>query len=402
MKSILAIIAALWCINASAAPTNFVLLVECSPRMALRKESIIDIARELISSGVDERVRSGEIFEVWFYDESLQADAVRIPWDPKRSKIFGDYTAERIRAKRFDAPGNLTIAYPSLRTLLKNSGELTAFILTDGFQPFAGTPFDEQINKKIAANRDAFYQGNEPFLITLLGRQGQWIVGDVHAKLNTSIDIPEFPKPPAPEPKVAIPKPEEKTTPPIQVATITTPPAQPIPEPAPAKQPEPKQEPELKKEPVIETPAPVVQAKVEEPKPQPRKASEPITSPSELKSPEPIPTQVPTPVPDSAEPQPIQAVATPTQPTSFPWPILLAIFGLIAAGGIFVYTRIKDRPATETTSLISQAYNASIDPNLPRLPISPGTRLKINLPPANPPIQQERPEGQQSRDEHQP
>jgi hypothetical protein len=393
--------------TAAAAPTNFVLLVECSPRMALRKEAVTDITREIVSSGVQDRMRRGQNLEVWFYDQTIQADAVKISWDRTSGTQFGKTAAERIAAKRFDVPANLSIIYPSLRTLLKNSGELTVFIFTDGFQSLAGTPFDEQINREMDAVRDAFYKAREPFLITLLGRNGEWIVGNVHAKLDSTIDIPEFPKPKAPEPPLAAPphkyelpasllaisKKEKTNAPaPTQVAatTPTTPPPQPVAELPPPKRPEPKPEPIIEKTaPVIE---PKVEKKVEVPKPVEKPAPQPIAKVPETKI---VETPAPTPPPaPRTEVKPIQAVTTPPPP-KFPWPILLAVFGLITAGGVFAYLKLKDNSPKSHGSLITEAYNASRDETLPRLPGSPGMRVKLNLPPTNPPVQKERPKRQE-------
>jgi len=336
---------------------------------------------------------AGQNLEVWFYDQTIQADAEKISWNSTNGAQYGKMAVERIGAKRFDVPANLGVVFPSIRTLLKNSGELTVFIFTDGFQSLTGTPFDEKINSAMNANRDAFFKAKEPFLITLLGRDGEWIVGTVYSKLGSTIDIPEFPKPkppePTPPPKYELPpsllaiSKKDKTNVPtmseLKAAGVipTTPPPQPAIEPPPPKQPEP----------IVEKPAPVIEPKVEKKEEAPKVVQQP---------PAPVTNAVETPVPapPPKAPQSVQAVTTPPTP-KFPWPILLAVFGLITAGGVFAYLKLKEKEPKTRGSLITEAYSASRDETLPRLPGSPGMRVKLNLPPTNPPVQKERPKRQE-------
>jgi hypothetical protein len=63
-----------------AAPTNFLLLVELSPRMTPRKDATTRTALDLIRTGVHERMQEDQKLELWFYDEFIKPDLVSVTW----------------------------------------------------------------------------------------------------------------------------------------------------------------------------------------------------------------------------------------------------------------------------------------------------------------------------------
>lgn len=335
-----------------SAPPQFVILVELSTAMASRKEATARTIHDLVFSGFHERIRPDESFAVWFYDQAIRTNSP-LAWNPDKARELANRAAASLQGRIYRPTQRIDQALAELAARLPNSPTLTTLILTSGQQPIIGAPNVETINPALVAHREFFAAQGKPFLVTYLARDGKWLIGSVHTNLLSRIELPEFP----PE-KTAFanaidllrsadltPKKAEKTEP---EAVVEKP------------KPEPRIIRETKAEPVaiapvaIETPAP---PPVEKPKPEPAPSPPPIAAPIAQVIEE-VVVEKPTPVvpvktePPRTAPVVQQAVVVPIAP--FPWPILLATFGMIAAAGAFAYLRIKSRPKPPG-SIISQS-----------------------------------------------
>src|SRR5258706_14449394 len=87
-------------------------------------------------------------------------------------------------------PREQTLADPA--PFIAASPKITVFIITDGSQPLAGTPFDDAINAAIADQRANFARAEKPFVVTLIAKNGNWVAGNVHTNAAGAFHIPEF------------------------------------------------------------------------------------------------------------------------------------------------------------------------------------------------------------------
>jgi hypothetical protein len=375
-------------LHAADAP-DFLFVIDLSPAMAPRREATLRTVADLIRTGFHERIRPGQTFALWFNGQTLQTNPP-IAWEAARATELAQGAINQI-PKTSSKPVSVLAG-------LVPEGDMTAFVLTDGVAPLAGTPFDAAINAEISPRRDRFARAAKPFLITLLARQSEWIAYGVHTQIGAVVELPvasdtalisealnrvraadpsktnlnvalaEAPKPAAPPIVISEPPPQPTALPPDPQPVKPLPLETTAPKAAPVVVVPPERV-ENKPAPVLERPPPApAVAKIEEPKPEPPAVAAPVIEPAAVAPPAAEPTPlaaspvvaaaVPKPEPP---PQPAPALPKPTvaaAPPSFPWPILMAIFAVIAAGGCFVYLKLKSGSAPKAPapgSLISQS-----------------------------------------------
>lgn len=329
--------AAVWlCAEAAAAPARFVILLDASPRMDPRRESIMRTVSDLIRTGFHDRIEDGDVVEV--RTGASGGALMRREWTEAQVGEISNAAATIAGALPYSAGlsnGNLDV------TALLAEDELSLFVLTDGFRAVRNTPFDQQVNAALRFSRDSFAAAEKPMLAVLLGQGKEWVTWSAHTRLGEPISLPERParklvqvEEPKPEPKVE-PPPQPKE--PESVKVVEEPPVAAVVEPAREPEPEPvvvavAPPPAREPEPVIET------------KPEPVKvAEEPAPAPKV----EPIVAKV-TPAPPPARPP-------------FPWPLLLGALACVAVAGLAMF-RWLTKPVPVANSLISRSMDGQPAP----------------------------------------
>lgn len=377
-------------------PPSYYLLIDLSPRMAARQTATRRAVEDLVRTGIHGRMEDGEKLRIAFFDQSIHPTQATLEWDSRRASLLAASALEMFQGRQHTRTGSVERVVAGLRTLFPHTEKFTALILTDGFSAMAGTPFDREINQQMAENRSRFARANRPFLITLLARKGRWEAFGIHTDLEGKVELPAMPpesdavekalaalrqvtsgKTPEPESqkpvaealpskKVETPEPEPAAEPKKVEVAIAPPPVVEQPKPAPII--EPKVEPKIDP-----APPPVVETKPEvkiEPEPAPPKVVAAVVKPE----PQPI-SPAPVAVEEKKEGPKIEeavstahvapsvqttvsTVAIATPPASFPWPVLLAGFGIIAAGGAVFYLRATRPKPKNPGSLISQSMDS--------------------------------------------
>jgi hypothetical protein len=356
----------------AADSAEFVMLIDLSSRMASRREATARTIRDLAATGIHGRMQEGQTLTLWFYDTAFSTNMPPLVWDSRRAGEFAQRAEESFKAKKFLKVGRPK--GPTLQPVVGKTDWFTAMILTDGYLPFSGTPFDNEINSSLSAERDRFAREKKPFLVTLLARKGEWMAFNVHTNLTGAVELPRLPenwetmekavavlrgamtnstkpKPMKVAPVVEKPKIEE----PIAIAPI-----KPIEKPIEAAL-----VPKIKEQetaPKVQTqPVQVSQKPPDEPKAvnDPPKAEVP-----EIKQMVELAPSVPAPPiasqsSNTAQAPPVAAlVQVAPARVDFPWPLLLAGFGMFAAVGALVYLRLAQSTPPARGSLISQSLDS--------------------------------------------
>jgi hypothetical protein len=315
--------------SARAQTIEYLILVDRSAAMAAREPATLRTLEDFIRTGFRERIRPGEHFAVWFFDNGVNTNSPPLTWNPAQLDTL--VTAANLLFRIDSKPSSTT----PLANYLNGPNRKMTVVLTDGHRPWSGTIFESAINAAFNAQREAFDRAAKPFLIMLVPRDDQWFSFSIHTNLAGFIELPA----PAPEKKmVAVaPKPEPKKEPAPKLEPVQkepTPPPVELPKPVRVEKPI---ETVVVAPPPLRPPAVVIETKIEP-------AAESI---SESK-PEPTPEPVSIP-----KPAPVAAAMVP--PKEFPWLVLGGGIVAIAVAGGFVYTRLQRRAARKSASLISQS-----------------------------------------------
>jgi hypothetical protein len=298
---------------------RYLIVLENSARMDRQRDAALDTIHQLILSGIQGRIRDGDVLGIWTFRDQLDRDRFRpITWSSGRVRDVANDVYRTLRDAGFAREPDLDVAMSGVTTAAQVTDDLTVFLVVTGTQRIRGTLFDTEINQIFEEHADAMRKSRRPFVTVLVMHQGR-TVSHATNPAGRQLYIPPTPEPPAPahadpDPDVAAP---EAPTPAVEPKSAEPEPVKPQPA-----------------EPQVAEP-PVAEPEIVEPAPKPRVLTvaeierqlreaeeERIRRQAEaaaLEQPTPPPSdQPPKPSVDPVEPEPDPVATTETKPTQPP------------------------------------------------------------------------------------
>jgi hypothetical protein len=208
---------------------RYLIVLEASSQMDRQKDVALDTIHQLILTGVQSRIRPGEILGIWYYKDQLVTNRwPPVVWDPATGRDTANFHYRSLRDLGFSRQPNLSRVLAALAGLAGARDPLTVFLVCSGAQPFKGTPFDEPVNKIFTQHTEAMREARRPFVAVLVYEDGQ-LVAQAITPGGRSIYIPPSPKTRAtPEKPVATTEPPAEATPAEPPATTLEPKPKPL------------------------------------------------------------------------------------------------------------------------------------------------------------------------------
>ncbi len=401
-------------LKAAADGGRFLFVVNTSSSMRRIEPATRQAVFDMVFTGLNGYMRSGDTFGLWTFNEETQAgDFPMQVWDAQNPMDTAARVAAHLRTQRYSGGSDTSALMPKLQSVIGAVRNVTIFIVMDAGTKFEGTSFDESANNSIQRQAREQARAKKPFITTIIAREGRVAAAFVTIA-GQPINLPERPAPalvkkpaapaavaeakpasaPAPIPipqrakiieivsKTNAPKPVVESNTAAPAVVVAPPP--PAPKPVPA--PEPVVTPQAA---LIITNAPKVTnevvafavARVEPLPPVPVAAATPAHTPEQEPAPKPVPPAftalmpkpkmrvsarelMPQPIeaqvpvePLDASVQSMQAAVVVPQPGLSPM-VLLIIGGLLLASAMFLIAVVlrRLRPAPQP-SLISQSMD---------------------------------------------
>ncbi|HKI70841.1 MAG TPA: hypothetical protein VKA81_00565 [Verrucomicrobiae bacterium] len=160
---------------------RYLFLFDTSSSMSRQKAIAADTAHQLILSGIYGRMRAGDTFGLWTFDERLHTNAFpSVMWDPRRRRDTANRAYRFLLGQRFNKKDlSLNQALDAMTQEAKTSGALTVFLFTDGREPVKGTPFDEAINAIFTKHAAGMRKAKKPFVTVFVAQDGQFATNAV-------------------------------------------------------------------------------------------------------------------------------------------------------------------------------------------------------------------------------
>jgi hypothetical protein len=302
--------------------------------------------KRLFALTLSSQLQRGDTIGVWTFDQNLRTGEFPLQyWQPENINTICSNIITFVEKHHYSKTTSYEKLMPELTSVMENSPRLTTLIFCDGEVPIKGTPVDNAINAIFKKNESLMRKDREPYVLVFRTQFGK----SVGSTINTAvtINVPQFPLPPAPPPPPVIPPPRSmpvSTVPPLIIIGRGAETNAPPPPPAPAQAP----------------PATVAASNaspgslvvIMHPAHPATNAPAPETNAVEA-----APTNV-APPPEVMSPPPVTnftATATATE-TPIPRNVLLAIAGgivvIVVVGGIMLSRRGRRR---NSTSLITES-----------------------------------------------
>ncbi|HXT39855.1 MAG TPA: hypothetical protein VN887_07525 [Candidatus Angelobacter sp.] len=184
-------------VNEARPAYRYLFVVDTSSAMSRQKDIAIDTVSKLILSGVGGRIRPGDAWGLWTFDDQLHTNIFPAQkWDaPQRRDV-----ANRVFRLLRDQPHkkkkrHLDQVLAAISDEAKNSDGLTVFLFTDGTEPVKGSPFDDSINGILSKNASGMRKVKKPFVIVFVAQDGR-LAADGVSPGGEPIFVPRLAKKP--------------------------------------------------------------------------------------------------------------------------------------------------------------------------------------------------------------
>ncbi len=174
---------------------RFLFVVDISSAMrdtdAANRQALFD----MLFTGLDGQMRSGDTFGLWFYNDKLHAGAFPMQiWDEKDSLAVASLATKFLRDQAYSGRSRPDVLMPRVLNLIKNVRDVNVLVISHGKPALEGTPFDTNITAIVRRKRSEREAAQKPFITALAARGGSIIGGGVIIAGET---IPLPARPPA-------------------------------------------------------------------------------------------------------------------------------------------------------------------------------------------------------------
>jgi hypothetical protein len=172
-------------------PPRWLVVVDTSSSMNRLKPIISDILHELFLTGLNNRMQSGDIFEIWAMHQEKTAFPYRV-WTPEQNANIAASAKQWLERERFQKKLRMDLLFQEIQHPLQASETISLLLVSDGTEPLQGTPFDQQINAIYREHHRNLRRAKVPFVVVLTAHQGKFISWVVHSG-GGAIHIPALP-----------------------------------------------------------------------------------------------------------------------------------------------------------------------------------------------------------------
>ncbi len=187
--------------NVSKVPLSsnrYLIIVETSKAMQKRSEGVLKAVEDLLSSGMRRQLRRGDTIGVWTYNDQLYAGRFALQqWTPEAHATIAGRVMAYLKEQPYEKQAHLESTLPVMDQIIKSSGLITVFLISDGEQPVRGTPFDDEINGSYKLWKAEQQKARMPFVTLLRAAKGT-ITHHSVTSAPWPVEMPALPPPPIP------------------------------------------------------------------------------------------------------------------------------------------------------------------------------------------------------------
>jgi hypothetical protein len=203
---------------------RFLFIVDVSSGMKPLDAALRETLFDLIYSGARGQMTNGDTYGLWLAGDKLDTSFPMETWKEKFAVELGAKAVSHVKDRGLKGRANLLPAFVDMNRVVKNVGDLTVILISNGETPLTGTPYDEFINARTRELVVPMKAKKATINTVLVAQEGKFVAWAVNSP-QFLIEIPHVavkPKPAKVEPPVARPavvaQPAKVTPPPPRVA----------------------------------------------------------------------------------------------------------------------------------------------------------------------------------------
>ena len=172
---------------------RYLFILETSSGMTRLEHGGRQAVFDLIYSGVDGRMRRGDTYGIWPFNEQVYSGLVPMQtWDPQKRLEQASAVGRYLRTHKYEKEGNFQLLMKQVHAVVRGAQDVNILVVTDGNTAFAGTLFDQLINAGFETNRVQVQNAKKPLVVTLVARQGAFTAASV-TPAGDKIELAELP-----------------------------------------------------------------------------------------------------------------------------------------------------------------------------------------------------------------
>jgi hypothetical protein len=157
-------------------PYRYLFVYDASSSMAKAAPIGGQAIADLIYSGIQGQLKPGDVFGVWLFNQQVFTNRFApMTWHPGAHQALSDNTLALLKTVRYEKDSKLDVMWREVLQAARASENLTVMIITDGDQPFKGTPFDGILNRLTKEHLKELRRAKRPLLATLVAKKGQFV-----------------------------------------------------------------------------------------------------------------------------------------------------------------------------------------------------------------------------------
>ena len=190
---------------------RFLFIVDTSAGMKPLDMPLRQTLFDLIYSGARGHMTNDDTYGLWLVGEKNNTSFPMESWKEKFAVEIAAKAVSHAKDHGFKGQANLTLALADASRIVKNIGDLTVILISNGETPLLGTPFDDAINARFRELAPVMKAAKATINTALVAQDGKFVAWAANAP-QFLLDIPYV----APKPRPA--KVEPPVTAPVAVA----------------------------------------------------------------------------------------------------------------------------------------------------------------------------------------
>ncbi len=186
---------------------RFLFIVDTSAGMKPLDMPLRQTLFDLIYSGARGSMTNDDTYGVWLVGEKNNTTFPMESWKEKFAVEIAAKAVSHAKDHGFKGQANLTLALADASRIVKNIGDLTVILISNGETPLLGTPFDDAINARFRELAPVMKTAKATVNTALVAQGGKFVAWAANSP-QFLLDVPYVapkPKPVKAEPPVIVP-----------------------------------------------------------------------------------------------------------------------------------------------------------------------------------------------------
>ena len=173
---------------------RFLFVVDISFAMRASESANRQALFDLIFTGLEGQMRTGDSFGLWLFNDALHAQEFPMQvWEEPKALDVASLATKFLREQKYSGKCQPGVMMQRLLKLIKTVRDVNVMILSDG-AALKGTPFDANIAAVYERRKAERSKAQKPFITALVARGGAIVSGAV-VLAGESVELPVRPAP---------------------------------------------------------------------------------------------------------------------------------------------------------------------------------------------------------------